>query len=70
MITDRRLLIKRGAQKEDLWFAPLSEIKNVIVRIGYVDKSQGTGRIYPITSKFPYASDRIDLSQARGTNIE
>jgi hypothetical protein len=70
MITDKRLLIKRGADREDLWFTPLSEIKDVIVKIGYVDKSLGTGRIYPITSEFPYASDRINLSWTDSNSFE
>ena len=54
MITNQRLLIKTGITEKDVWFTNLDMIKDAIVKIGFVDKMLGTGKIYPITAEYPY----------------
>lgn len=54
MITNQRLIIKSGITENDVWFAELDKIKDAIVKIGLADKIVGTGKIYPITSAYPY----------------
>lgn len=54
MITNQRLIIKKGIREHESWFVNLEEIMDVIVKIGLVDKLFGTGKIYPITPEYPY----------------
>jgi len=49
MITNQRLLIKSGTAKEDVWFAKLDKIFDVIVR---------NGDLFPITATYPYEPKR------------
>jgi len=55
MITNKRLLVKSGVAKEEVWFTDLCRIKDSIVKTGLSDKILGTGKIYPITPEYPYA---------------
>jgi len=45
---------KKGIHDYEAWFVSLEEIKDVIVKIGFVDMLFGTGKLYPITSAYPY----------------
>jgi membrane protein YdbS with pleckstrin-like domain len=54
MITNQRLIIKSGISEQDVWFAELDRIKDTLVKIGFVDKILGTGKLYPITAEYPY----------------
>lgn len=63
MITNQRLLIKSGITDKDVWFANLDSIKETIVKIGFVDKILGTGKIYPITAEYPYTPQRYFYSE-------
>lgn len=49
MITNQRLIIKSGITEQDIWFTDLDNIKDTLVKIGFVDKILGTGKLYPIT---------------------
>ena len=55
MVTNQRLLIKSGITKYDLWFNEHGNIKDILVKIGIIDKILGTGKLYPITPEYPYA---------------
>ncbi len=54
-VTDRRLLIKTGSSRHDVWSSELSKIKGIIVKRGVSDRLLGTGKLYPITEEYPYA---------------
>lgn len=54
MITNRRLIIKSGVAKQDVWFVDLDEIKDALVKIGFFDMLYGTGKLYLITSENPH----------------
>ena len=58
MITNQRLLIKEGLNKDDVWFTRLEKIKKVIVKKGITGKVLSTGKIYPITETYPYYPKR------------
>ena len=53
--TNRRLLIKTGPTKHNVWSSELSKIKGIIVKTGVSDRLLGTGKLYPITQEYPYA---------------
>ena len=55
VITDERLIIKTWVLRQKMWFAYLSEIEKVGVKVGLVDKLFGTGTVYPITPSYPFA---------------
>ena len=55
IVTDKRLVIKTGITKENVWSAKLSTIKEVVVTRGIIDRLLGTGKLYPITAQYPYA---------------
>ena len=65
MITNQRLIIKSGVTEQDVWFANLDNIKDTIVKIGLADKILGTGKIYPITSAYPYEPKPRYYTRAR-----
>ena len=54
MITNQRLIVKTGIYDYESWFVNLEKIKDVFVKIGFVDKLFGTGKLYPITAEYPY----------------
>ena len=54
MITNQRLIVKKGIHDYEAWFVSLEDIKDVIVKIGFVDMLFGTGKLYPITIAYPY----------------
>jgi hypothetical protein len=54
IITDKRLIILTWFLKQRVWWATFSQIKEVGVKIGLVDKLLGTGTVYPITSSYPF----------------
>lgn len=54
LITDKRLIILTWVLKQRVWWATFSQIKEVGVKIGLVDKVLGTGTVYPITSSYPF----------------
>lgn len=54
MITNQRLLAKTGIHSHEYWSVKLTDIKDVYVKIGFVDPLFGTGYIYPITEQYPY----------------
>ena len=66
MITDQRLIIQTWAFKMDTWFAHYSEIKDVGVRIGIVDKLLGTGTVYPVTPSYPFPPGKKFWYSSRG----
>ena len=68
MITNQRLLIKSGITKDDIWFTELDNIKDVMVKIGLIDKIQGTVKIYPITSAYPYEPKGYSFTEAGMNN--
>lgn len=55
VITDKRLIIKTWVFRQKMWFADFSEIKEIGVKVGLVDKLFGTGTVYPITPSYPFA---------------
>lgn len=63
MITNQRLIIKSGITEQDIWFTDLDNIKDTLVRIGFVDKILGTGKLYPITPEYPYEPKMRAYSQ-------
>lgn len=54
MITNQRLLVKKGSSEDEVWFIEHEKIKDVLVKIGLVDRLFGTGKLYPITPAYPY----------------
>lgn len=54
MITNQRLIVKTGIYDYEAWFVNLEKIKDVLVKIGFVDRLFGTGKLYPITPEYPY----------------
>jgi len=55
VITNQRLIIQTWALRPKLWWAYFSEIKEIGVKMGLVDKLLGTGTVYPITPSYPFA---------------
>jgi hypothetical protein len=55
VVTNRRVLIKTGSSKHDVWSSELDKIRGFIVTTGVSDKIVGTGKLYPITAEYPYA---------------
>lgn len=67
MITNQRLFVKTGIYDYEAWFVNLEKIKDVLVKIGFVDKIFGTGKLYPITSEYPYEPKMYGYTE-RGMN--
>ena len=63
-------MIKAGTNQQDVWFTELGNIKEIIVRIGFVDKLFGTGSIYPITPEYPYAPQPRAYSRGGMNNLK
>jgi hypothetical protein len=55
VITDQRLIIQTWALRQKVWWAYFSEIKEIGVKTGLVDKLLGTGTVYPVTPSYPFA---------------
>lgn len=55
VITDQRLIIQTWALRQKVWWAYFSEIKEIGVKTGLVDKLLGTGTVYPLTPSHPFA---------------
>lgn len=55
-ITNKRVIIKSGIN--NVWKTDLSNIKQIIVKVRFVDKLFHTGTIYPITPQYPYEPKR------------
>jgi len=68
MITNKRLIIKSGLN--NVWFTKLENIKEVLVKIGVVDRICGTCKIYPITPEYPYAPKRYAYSRGGLYNLK
>ncbi len=69
-ITNVRLIIKSGITQTDVWFTDLNKIKEIIVKTGIVDKILGTGKVYPITSEYPYAPELRSYSRGGMNNLK
>ncbi len=54
LVTDKRLVIKTGINKEKVWSSKLANIKEVVVTRGIIDRLLGTGKLYLITPQYPY----------------
>jgi hypothetical protein len=59
MITNQRLIIQTWTIWLRTWAATFSEIKEVSVKFGLVDKLLGTGTVYPITPSYPFPPGKI-----------
>jgi hypothetical protein len=70
MVTNKRLFIKTGIKKSDLWFAELYNVKEIVVKIGFIDKILGTGKLYPITAEYPYAPKLRAYSRGGMTSLK
>ncbi len=55
IVTNKRLVIKTGTTKHDVWSTELASIKEIIVKRGIIDRMLATGKLYPITAVYPYA---------------
>ena len=69
MITNQRLLIKKGFRKENIWFERLENIKKTIVIRGITGTIFGTGSIYPITKTYPYHPQHRRYSEASSHDL-
>ncbi|MCW3998399.1 MAG: PH domain-containing protein [Candidatus Bathyarchaeota archaeon] len=70
MITNQRLLAKTGIHDHDVWFIELEKIKDVLVKIGIVDRLFGTGKLYPITPAYPYEPKIRGYSKRGGHKLK
>jgi hypothetical protein len=66
-VTNRRLLIKTGPTKYNVWATEIGQIRGIIVKTGVSDRLFGTGKLYPITPEYPYAP-KLRAYTRGGTN--
>jgi len=65
MITDQRLITQTGAIGLDTRFVDLDKIQEVYVRVGFIDKTFGTGTVLAVTAGHVF----VDLSRGPGAPV-
>ena len=70
IITDKKLIAKKGKYDNLTWALKLEEIKDVFVKKGLTDVLFDTGKLYPITSRYPYEPKKYPNIKRGKTNLK
>ena len=57
VLTNNRLILKPGTNNNNLWIMRLDEISEILIKIERLDRLFDTGKLYPISSKYPIEPD-------------
>jgi len=53
VLTNNRLILNPGVDNDNLWIIRLDEISEILIKIERLDRLFDTGKLYPISSKYP-----------------